>query len=595
VPTAAARGARAAMTAPPSRRVALGIVAAVVAIVGLAPFAGPLVALPSNAAGMAARSVCSGAFVAGRPWRDVLAQDVLPASAVLRWVDVEVDEPGRTVRARFPGGEARVARRLPGRGCVLEGPGDAARPRATGPGSPAGIAATRAATPGRPDAERRSADGGPAASAAPGAGEASSAVPSVVPPAGQPGNPPGTPPATASTVPSADPSAPASTVPSATPSAGSSAGSSAGPSAPPPATSSTGPAVPADRGRPWPQGDAAVPPQAWGEAVDRAALERVLEAAFEGAGDPAGANARGVAIVHRGRLLADRGAPGFPPGTPLHGWSMSKTVLGLIAHDLAARGALDLDARLVDAFPARGAPAWVERWRADARADVRVADLLHMRDGLAQREEYGALGSVPRMLWGGADVAAAAADAAPEAPAGTRWRYLSASSNLLARAIRARFPDDDGHLAAAHALFDAIGARTAVVETDADGTWIGSSYLWASAADWARLGWLALSDGRWGDARPIAPGWLARASRPALDDGEGRGYGAHVWRIGDPRAGACRDRGLPEDALAMRGHWGQVVAIVPSREAVVVRLGWTFDRARFDACAFVAQVLATLR
>jgi CubicO group peptidase (beta-lactamase class C family) len=348
--------------------------------------------------------------------------------------------------------------------------------------------------------------------------------------------------------------------------------------------------------RPWPAGDAALAPADWGPQVDREALSRLLDAAFEGAGDPAGANARGVAIVHRGRLLADRGAPGFAPGTPLHGWSMTKTVTGMLAHQLAADGRIELGAPVVDAFGRTREPAWAPRWRADGRARIRVDDLLHMRDGLAHEENYAPWGSVPRMLWGGPDVAAFAADAPLAAPPGERWRYLSASTNLLARVLRSRFERDDAYWAYPRtALFDPIGARTAVLETDGDGTWIGSSYLWASTADWARLGWLMARDGRWEGRQVLAPGWLARAAAPAMADGEGRGYGAQTWRFGDAQAGRCRGLGLPEDLIAMSGHWGQIVAIVPSREVVIVRLGWTFDRSRFDPCAFVSQVLATLR
>jgi CubicO group peptidase (beta-lactamase class C family) len=518
-------------------RTGIGIVAAVAAIVAAAPFAGPLAQLPSNAAGMAARGTCSGAFVAGRPWRDVLAQDVLPASAILKAVDVQVDEERREVRARFPGADARVARLVEGRGCVLEATGAAgAAPARTGPAPPFGLAgATRAGS---------STGAGPAAGPMP--ATTSSDRPSPSPSPGRPG------------------------------------------AARPPA--------PARDPAPWPRGDAPLPAADWGPSVDAAALAAAVDAAFEAAGDPAGANARGVAVVHRGRLLVDRGTDAFPPGTPLHGWSMAKTVVAMLAHGLAADGRLTPQARVVDAFPAPRAPAWVAAWRADARASIRVTDLMHMRDGLAQREEYGPLGSVPRMLWGaGGDVAAVAAEAPAEAPPGERWRYLSATTNLLSSVVRAGFERDDDYWAHPRdALFKPIGARTAVLETDASGTWIGSSYLWASAADWARLGWLLASDGAWGEARVLPAGLLAALSRPATG-GEGRGYGMQLWRIGDARAGACRDHAVPEDALAMRGHWGQIVAVVPSREAVVVRMGWTFDRSRFDGCAFVARVLAALR
>lgn len=483
-----------------NRRVGLVIVVGSALALAAVQFGQPLASLPLNAAAMAARSVCSGAFVAGRPWRDVLVQDVLPANPILKIVDLRADEAARTVTARFPGVGERTASFSPQRGCVVAMPGATVAGATIEKGS-AAATGTRAA----PDATLRAAT-------------------------------------------------------------------------------------------PWPDGDAPVAAADWGPAVDAAALARAVEAAFAGAGDVAAANTRAVVVVHRGRLLVNRGAPGFAPGTPLHGWSMTKTVVGMLAHQLAAEGRLKLDAPVVEQFDARRAPAWVADWRGDARARITVADLLHMRDGLASREEYGPLGSVPQMLWGEPDTAAFAARALPEQPAASRWRYLSASTNLLSRVVRARFDGDADYLAyPRRVLFDPIGARTPVLETDPSGTWIGSSYLWASAADWARLGQLMLADGRWGDRQVLAPGWLARAATPALAEGPGRGYGAQTWRIGDPVDGLCRGRGVPEDTLAMSGHWGQLVAMVPSRDAVIVRMGWTFDRSKFDSCAFVGEVLAALR
>ena len=100
--------------------------------------------------------------------------------------------------------------------------------------------------------------------------------------------------------------------------------------------------------------------------------------------------------------------------------------------------------------------------------------------------------------------------------------------------------------------------------------------------------------GRWNGKQILPPGWLQMATARSTAQGAGRGYGAMVWRIGDPDAGECKAYGLPTDTVAMSGQWGQIVAMVPSRDAVIVRLGWTFRRKQFDACAFVAAVLKVL-
>lgn len=459
--------------------------ALVVGLVALALAALLYFGIPRNAAGMAAKGVCSAAFVAGRPWQEMMAADVLPASPVLGLISLKVDENARSVTAKFAGLFARQAVLLPDRGCVLD------------------VAVASAPAPVAKRA-RREAD------------------------------------------------------------------------------------------KPWPEGEAPLPVTEWG-GVDAVALHQVLDQAFVGAGDPLAANARAVAIIHKGRLLMLRTAPGFSPGTPLHGWSMAKTVTGMLMHKLAAETHLSLESAVVDAFPQAREPAWVAAWRTDGRKRIKLSDLLYMRDGLASTEDYEPWGSVPHMLWAQPNVAAFAAASPTQAEPGTRWRYLSATANLMSGVARGRFASDADYWAyPAKALFEPIGATSAVLETDSDGNWVGSSYLWASAGDWGRLGQLMLNDGRWGDTQVLPPGWLKRAATPSTAQGEGQSYGAHTWLIGNQAAGECRGRGVPADALSMSGHWGQVVAVVPSRDAVIVRLGWTFKRRQFDSCAFIAQILKAL-
>ena len=81
-----------------------------------------------------------------------------------------------------------------------------------------------------------------------------------------------------------------------------------------------------------------------------------------------------------------------------------------------------------------------------------------------------------------------------------------------------------------------------------------------------------------------------------MAEGEGAGYGAQTWIAGNPVGGSCKaNPGVPEDTLYMGGHWGQTVAMVPSHNAVVVRLGWTFNGEEvFDRCEFLSDVLKTL-
>lgn len=463
-----------------SLTVALGLVLGLLSLLIVALL---VLRIPGNAAGMAAKGVCSAAFVAQRPVAGLLEADVLPASPVLGVIGVTVEPSARRVSARFAGLFERHAQWLPARGCVLD----------VEPQSPVTV-------------ER----------------------------------------------------------------------------------------VTVDTKAPWPQGEAALPPQQWA-GIDVPALQQVIRGAFEGAGNPQAANTRAVAVIYKGRALVLQTAPGFELQTPLHGWSMTKTVLGMLSYKLAHETGLSFDTPVVDTFKKRPEPAWVSDWRLDARKNITVADLMYMRDGLASQEEYNPWGSVPRMLWGSTDAPSFAAAVQPEVPPGQRWRYLSQTANLLAAVDRGQLATNAAYWAyPTKALFEPIGARTAVLETDRAGNWVGSSYLWASVGDWARLGQLMLQDGRWGEQQVLPPGWLAFASTPSTAQGDGRAYGAQTWRYGDPQEGRCKSHGLPPDTLAMGGHWGQVVAMVPSRDAVIVRLGWTFRGGQFDSCALIAAVLKTL-
>lgn len=465
------------------KRITLTVLILVGAVVALAFGALMYFHIPQNASGMAAKSICSARFVAGRPAAELMAEDVYGASGVLKLITVDIREDSRTVNAKFLGLFPRRASLLANRGCVLDE-------------TPDGDAKTYKAKP-----------------------------------------------------------APAQ----------------------------------------WPAGDSPARKRQWPDGVDAPALTAAVDSAFQGAGDPAAANARGVAVVQDGKLLVARYAPGFAEGTPLHGWSMTKTMAAMLAMKVFADKGLGWDTYVVDAFPKDREPAWVGQWRADERKQIRLSDLLFMRDGLDNSESYDPWGNVVQMLYGEPNMAAWAAEHKAVAPAGTRWMYLSATSVILADVVRAQFDDDPEYWDYPYkALLKPIGANSATLETDTSGTWVASSYLWADLSDWARLGQLTLQDGQWQGKQVLPKGWLELASTPAMPDGEGHGYGAQTWLLGDPVAGKCKGTGVPADTVAMEGHWGQVVAVVPSRRAVIVRLGWTFDKTQFNSCKFVADVLDSL-
>lgn len=292
-----------------------------------------------------------------------------------------------------------------------------------------------------------------------------------------------------------------------------------------------------------------------------------------------------VVVVHRGRIVAERYATGIGPDTPLAGWSMTKSVMNALTGILVGQGRLTLDA-----------PVPIPEWQqaGDPRASITLDHLLRMSSGLRFDEGMANPRSdVMRMLFAVGDAAGFALRKDLAFFPGTQWQYSSGTSNILARVLRNVLHDETKYLTfPRRALFDRLGMSSAVLETDAGGTFVGSSYMYATARDWARFGTLYLQDGMWNGERVLPEGWVTYTTTPAPADSTKR-YGAHFWlQVPDEYAGT--DAHLPAPALHAAGHEGQLVTIVPSRELVLVRLGRTRYAGAWDHLAFVRQVLAAI-
>jgi CubicO group peptidase (beta-lactamase class C family) len=317
---------------------------------------------------------------------------------------------------------------------------------------------------------------------------------------------------------------------------------------------------------------------------DAAALERALDAAFA---DPPGESPRhtlAVVVLHEGRLVAERYAAGFDETTALPGWSMAKSVTATLVGVLVHQNRLDVDA----------AGAIVE-WRDsdDPRSAITVDHLLRMTSGLAIREDQSGADPNSRMLFLEPDGAAYSAQRSLRAEPGTHWEYMSGNTVLASRRIREL---TGGSLKSVSVffrtqLFEPLGMATAVLEPDPSGTPVGSSFMLASARDWARLGQLYLNGGRWNGRRIFSASWVDYVTRHTPTSGE-ENYGAGFW-INDAPEGP-RWPTLPRDTYAASGFQHQRIFIAPSHQLVVVRLGATWgDRSHLERLA--ADVIAARR
>jgi CubicO group peptidase (beta-lactamase class C family) len=291
---------------------------------------------------------------------------------------------------------------------------------------------------------------------------------------------------------------------------------------------------------------------------------------------------RGVVIVHHGVIVGERYRKGFDEKTPQLSWSMAKSVTQAMLGIAVKRGLVDIDKPM-------GSPHWAA---GDERAAIPWRTWMQMADG----QEYHEIGVVDpwendaaRMLFGEGrrDVAGFAATLPLTHRPGEHWNYNSAGINLIADALgRAFAPGASASVrrekmlaVMKEELFEPIGMRSAQPEFDSTGTFIGSAFVYATPRDWARFGLLYLRGGEWNGKRILPEGWTDFAHTKTIAP-DSDIYGAGFWIT--PQSGRGKPFGAlcpngPKDLYVAEGHQGQVVAIIPSKDLVVVRLGFFHD------------------
>lgn len=311
--------------------------------------------------------------------------------------------------------------------------------------------------------------------------------------------------------------------------------------------------------------------------VPREKLARAIDSLFTD--EPAG-ETRAVIVMHEGRIVAERYAPGYHENTRFVSWSMAKTITGVMIGMLVSDGRL----RLAESAPV---PQWQRP--GDPRGEITLKQLLQMRSGLRHVEA----GDPPyesdevRMLFldGRDDMARYAEDQPLAHEPGSTFQYSTATSVILADLAARVLASEQTPEARRHAvseylrtrLFEPVGMRSMLPEFDAAGTLVGGSLIHATARDWARFGEFLRNKGAVRGSQLIPRQWIDFMTTPSPRE---KAYGAQIWLNRTPTAGTAPlfpDRG-PRDLIACEGHLGQYVLISPSRKLVVVRLGKTEDR-----------------
>lgn len=331
----------------------------------------------------------------------------------------------------------------------------------------------------------------------------------------------------------------------------------------------------------WPMGnliDSTLKP-----VIDQHALQQLVNRAFEEPGEKPSRKTRALLIVYNGALIAEKYGQGFDEKSLQMGWSMTKSLTNAMVGNLVLRGKLKVQNR-----------ASIYEWRNDERKDIRLDDLMRMSSGLAWKEDYAGPSSATNMLFKSAHMSVFAAQSKLRYKPGEYFYYSSGTTNIISRIVRQIYFDNDYYRLPYEDIFYKIGMHSLVMEPDAGGTFVGSSYAYATARNWARFGLLYLHDGVWNGERLLPQGWVDYTTTPTKGAKKGE-YGAQFWlNAGAPYHPENRMYpDVPTDLFWADGFEGQNVFILPSKQLVVVKLGQTTGNA-LDDNAFLKDLIALL-
>lgn len=295
-------------------------------------------------------------------------------------------------------------------------------------------------------------------------------------------------------------------------------------------------------------------------------LSLALDHAFAERPGPPYKHTKAVLVLHRGRLVAERYAPGYGVDTPILGFSATKSITNALLGILVRKGQINMQQ------PTRIA-AWQDQQ--DERHTITPDMLLRHTSGLALTQDNSGFDVSSRMSFMERDLAGFAQGVTLEATPGTRWAYTDGNFMLLSRLIRDAVGGSASDVLqfSRRELFGPLGMQHTLLEFDATGTPMGTFFAFASARDWARFGQFFLNDGVAGDTRILPEGWVTYSSTPTLHTSYGAGFWVNGVEWENPWGGMWNMPDVPSDAFFAQGHMGQYVIIIPSQHLVVVRLG----------------------
>ncbi len=323
-------------------------------------------------------------------------------------------------------------------------------------------------------------------------------------------------------------------------------------------------------------------------SVNKKTISNVIDNAFEEPEPDTYRNTQAIIVVLGDKIIAERYAPEFNENTPILGWSMSKSVTNTLVGILVKDNVLDIHK-----------PAPVQAWQSqnDPRNKITLDMLLRMSSGLSFEETYAPFKDATDMLYASKSMSRFAANKNLSSPIDTKWYYSSGTANIIAQIITDAAGGDlvSYYNFSKERLFNKIMAYSALIEPDTSGVFVGSSYMFATARDWARFGLFLKNDGIWNGERILPEGWVAYSVKPTSAAPQGK-YGAHFWLNAGEKGNPNNRRfpSLPRDLYFCQGFNGQIVAVIPSKDLVIVRLGATHDDS-WNHEVFIKQVVDSIQ
>lgn len=310
--------------------------------------------------------------------------------------------------------------------------------------------------------------------------------------------------------------------------------------------------------------------------VQQQKLEKAVQWAFEEEPEKQ-KNTRAVVVIYKGKLIYEQYAEGITKQSRLLGWSMNKSITASLVGLLQEEGRLEMNQK-----------APIKQWKNTEKEAISIKNLLQMNSGLSFNESYFSRSDVTQMLFENDSMGLYATTTPLIHPVGEFWNYASGTTNIVAYLSSLYFDSlHDYHMYPYEKIFSKIGMKSMLMETDGAGFFMGSSYAYATARDWAKLGQLYLNEGKWNGVEVLPKWWVDFVKIPA--EGSNGAYGGQFWLNA---GGEYPD--VPRDAFSMNGFQGQKVYMIPSKDLVIVRLGLTYKRGDFDFNYWFKKLLEAL-